>query len=239
MFDIDEISNLDAPIEIVPEAVKAYFEQVPGFPLVLSHQRCGGHYLRFLMELYFERPGLCKIFCYHKAEIMHVWSHFLVPTATNILFLYRRSPLQVVQSHLILQGKKTPIDYTIKEVLEESRTYAQLVDTMLFHSDHLERKEVVIYENLIGDPETEFQKVCRFFDEPWDVEKFRSILPLVTVERLGTKSKKDQIINLDTGEERDRKRAIFEHYFGDHIREHILDEFPNLKEVFSFTEKFR
>ena len=88
---------------IIPhEIVKKYIHDEE-FPWLISFPRTGSHWLRMIMELYFEKPSLVRVFyekdaaeftCYHQHD-----ENLSLNWKKNVLYLYR-DPTATVYSQM-------------------------------------------------------------------------------------------------------------------------------------------
>jgi hypothetical protein len=61
---ISRILNPDGSVSIDDPAVTKSFTDNPDFPYLVSYSRTGSHWLRMIMELYFEKLSLVRVFLF-------------------------------------------------------------------------------------------------------------------------------------------------------------------------------
>ena len=84
-----------------PEVIKSFTDN-PDFPYLVSFSRTGSHWLRMIMELYFEKPSLVRAFYFKDANdftCYHTHDMDLELRRENVIYLYR-NPVETVYSQL-------------------------------------------------------------------------------------------------------------------------------------------
>lgn len=172
--------------------------QDKNFPFLVSFPRTGSHWLRMMMELYFEMPSLKLIFseefknardftCYHRhdEDLELEWG--------NVLYLYR-NPVPTVFSQMKFYSES--IDDQ-ERIIYWATLYGKHLKKWLYESPFAEKKTVLTYEGLRKNITIEFEKVCNHFGKPFDKERILAIADEVSKEKIKSKTKHDnRVVNL-------------------------------------------
>lgn len=218
--------NSDGSVSIDDPVVIKSFTDNPDFPYLVSFSRTGSHWLRMIMELYFEKPSLVRAFYYKNATdftCYHTHDIDLKLRREDVIYLYR-NPVETVYSQLSYY-KESPDD-------EERRwywtdLYARHLSKWLVHDNFTKRKTVITYEGMNADMEQEFAKVCRHFGKELDSKKLESILNKVSKTELKNKTRHDQqVVNLS--QEYELSRANFRDKYSEQIFSGIFSYEPRL-----------
>lgn len=222
----------DASIKVSDEGLIASFVGNPDFPFLVSFPRTGSHWLRMLMELYFEKPSLVRIFyfrdckdftCYHTHD-----EDLKVEGRKNVIYLYR-DPIDTVYSQL---------SYYKEDVTDSGRVdawsdlYARHLHKWLYLGTSTTRKTVLRYEGLKTDLPGEFRKIADHFGVVLDGRRLESVAEQVSKAALKKKTGHDkQVVNLDPTyvDERQRFRANM----GRRVRERVLAVDQRLSSCFA------
>ena len=224
---IKHILNPDGSVSIDDPEVIRLFTDNPDFPYLVSFSRTGSHWLRMIMELYFEKPSLVRAFYYKDATdftCYHTHDMDLQLRRENVIYLYR-NPVETVYSQLGYY-KESPED-------EERRwywtdLYARHLAKWLVHEDFTKKKTVITYEGMKADMEQEFGKVCRHFGRDMNVAKLKSVLDKTSKEELKKKTAHDrQGVNLTNKYQDDRK--VFNEKYAEEIYSQIYLCEPELQ----------
>ena len=224
MINVREIFskfNPDASIKISDQKLISSLTDNLDFPFLVSFPRTGSHWLRMLMELYFEKPGLVRVFYYRDCKeftCYHTHDEDLqLEGRTNVLYLYR-DPVDTVYSQL---------NYYKEKILDEARVdfwsdlYARHLHKWLYGEKLTTKKTLITYEGLKENIVNEFRKVTAHFEEELDVEKITSVGEQVSKSSLKKKTAHDkQVVNLDSGYA--DTREFFRSEMGDRVRNHVL-----------------
>lgn len=173
----------------------------PDFPWLISFPRTGSHWLRMIMELYFEKPSLVRIFypelyknakeftCYHQHD------KELKDKPKNVIYLYRE-PAPTIYSQM---------KYEKEDILDENRIkywadlYGKHLSKWLIEENFTIKKTIITYEEMQKNIMKEFKKVCDFFGEEIIESKLNKILPMVNKTELKKKTTHDQqVVNLNS-----------------------------------------
>lgn len=192
----------------------------PGFPWLISFPRTGSHWLRMIMELYFEKPSLVEVYffknakeftCYHRHD-----THLTVGGCTNVIYLYRE-PIDTVFSYM--KYKKENLDDKEK-VLELTNNYVDHLSKWIFDEKFTEHKTLISYDKLKADLDNEFIKICKHFNVHFNSEKLKEATLLVSKEKLKSKASHDKNV-VNTSESYSLERDTFRTKFGVYINETV------------------
>lgn len=199
-----------------PLVIKSFIDN-PDFPYLVSFSRTGSHWLRMIMELYFERPSLVRAFYFKNAKkftCYHTHDMDLKLKRENVIYLYR-DPVETVYSQLRYYKENTD-DAERRE--HWVKLYARHLSKWLISDDFTKKKTVLTYEGMKGNMEREFAKVCLHFGEEFDERKLESVLGEVSKSNLKKKTRHDkQVVNLTDGYRDERE------LFKDKYSESIFD----------------
>ena len=202
----------------------------PAFPFLVSFPRTGSHWLRMIIELYFERPLLTRTFLFPEKKnylLLHTHDMELNVMRENVIYLYR-DPVDTVFSQLMYYRE----DISGRErIVHWADLYGSHLDKWLHENDFTKKLTVVKYERLKDDPSSEFKKITDHFGVTFSGEKLKAALESSTKERLKDKTAHDpQVVNLkeDYAEQRRRFRAESEGLVWEALlsgREYLKGEF--------------
>lgn len=212
-----------------PEVIKAYTDN-QDFPYLVSFSRTGSHWLRMIMELYFEKPSLVRAFyikdandftCYHTHDME------LELRRENVIYLYR-DPVETVYSQLCYY-KENPDDQERRQ--HWSNLYAQHLAKWLVHDDFTKKKTVVTYEGMKSDMYREIKKICTHFGKDFDPARLDWVLAQVSKDELKKKTKHDQQVVNMSNSYRD-EREVFKEQYGKLIFDTLYKMEPLLGNFF-------
>ena len=188
------------------------FTNDPGFPYLVSFPRTGSHWLRMVMELYFEKPSLTRIFFYRKATdftCCHSHDMELSLERRNVIYLYR-DPVATVYSQLSYCGEDIE---DVGRISHWANLYGRHLAKWLILDDFTDRKTIITYEGMKENMLMEFEKVCRHFGRMPDEERLGKALLNVSKEALKKKTSHDRrVVNLSEGYR--RRRSYFSGRYG-------------------------
>ena len=172
------------------------FISKPDFPFLISFPRTGSHWLRMIMELYFEKPSLVRIFYYKDAQdftCYHRHDEDLIIQQENVIYLYRH-PVDTIYSNLDHYGEEME---NRERIRYRSNLYGRHLKKWLLDENFTTRKTVLSYEGMKSDMDHQLEKICRHFSVPFDSDKLHKILPRVTKEEVKQRTPHDpRVINL-------------------------------------------
>ena len=226
-----QASYKDGSVGITDTRVINKFVEAPDFPWLISFPRTGSHWLRMVMELYFEKPSLVRIFyykdandftCYHRHD-----EELKVEGIKNVIYLYRH-PVETVYSQLNYYKEGND---DIERITHWSDLYSRHLSKWLFDEGFTMKKTVITYEGLKGDMYGEFGKVSRHFGQELDRARLEAALARVSKADLKKKTRYDgQIVNLtDTYQAR---REEFRKKHGGFVMDTVMSRDARLSDLF-------
>jgi hypothetical protein len=200
-------------------------------PFLVSFPRTGSHWLRMMIELYFERPQL-KLTFYHTDQddylIYHTHDLALDVSRQNVIYLYRE-PVATIYSQLRYQK----LDINDREWIRYwTELYALHLTKWLCDETFTQRKTIVKYERLQSNPHAEFAKVVAFFGERFDAAMFECCRARISKEEIKRRTTHDpQVINPNSDYASIREQ--FKNCHGDFVWSVLLRDRSHLLEFFS------
>ena len=201
------------PGRAVPKAIRE-FRSNPDNVFLVSFPRTGSHWLRMLIELYFDRPLLVRSFFNFSHEnylLLHTHDMRLTERPQNVIYLYR-DPVDTVYSQIRYHkhGYRSPAS-----VIRWAQHYAVHLHHWLVGEEFTKRKTVLRYEYMRDDLDSTFEAVCDHFGEPFVAEKLHALSPLVTKETVAQKAAVYDKQVMSTGAEyKEGKRWFRDHMEG-------------------------
>ncbi len=139
-----------------------------------------------LMELYFERPGLVRIFFYEHAKsftCLHTHDLALDVERNNVIYLYRE-PVDTVFSQLSYHKENINDPIRIQYWAE---LYGKHLNKWLFEEKFTSKKTIITYEGLKTGLKGEFRKICGFFKTDLDTKRLTAAADQVSKDILKKK----------------------------------------------------
>jgi hypothetical protein len=197
---------------------------------LVSFPRTGSHWLRALMELYFERPSLVRVFYYpENTDYLTYHTHDLNLDIehSTVLYLYR-DPVETVYSQL--RFYEEPLN-SMERITHWSDLYGRHLDKWLHNEHFTTQKTILRYEGLKENLPAEFAKVTAHFGMVFDAQKLEKAAKLTSKEEIKRKTTHDEhVINLQSGY--DLRRDEFRQQYGGQVWETLLNGRNHLKEDF-------
>lgn len=219
LSDMEVAAGMSAPSDIhgnpseliaSPDAVARY-SALRDFPFLVSFPRTGSHWLRMLLELYFDRPLLTRSFFAHANRdylLYHSHDMDMNLVRRDILYLYR-DPVETVYSQLRYHGEEMN---DARRLAYWGDLYGQHADKWLCRERHSTHKTVLSYEGLLTQPETEFAAAIRHLGGHVDPERLRNCLSALGRDRVKERTSHDQrVVNLDKDYAKQRERFREQH----------------------------
>ena len=237
-FGINFIKNLiansdgdtDGSIAVNDPKILEKYINNEEFPFLVSFPRTGSHWLRMLMELYFDRPSLVRVFYYPERKdylTLHTHDMDLDVYRKNIIYLYR-NPIPTIYSQMMYEEDDLN---DVDKIKHWADLYGRHLRKWLIEEDVSIKKTVVRYENLQKDLPNEFSKIAAHFGTTLDLGKIRSAMERVSkVEVKKKTTHDDQVVNLNSTYEANRADFISKH--GDLIKTIVIERSLNLREYF-------
>lgn len=219
-----------ASIAISDQRIIKAFMANPNNTFLVSFPRTGSHWLRMLMELYFGRPSLMRVFYYpQRTDYLTLHTHDLELDVkrSKVIYLYR-NPVDTVYSQL--QYHEEDIDDQ-ERITHWADLYGRHLDKWLHQETFTERKTVLHYDGLKNNMTEEFRKVCKHFDSKLDVEHLEAMADLISKERVKEKTPHDpQVMNLTQTYKEEQRQ--FREEQGEFIWKVMLDGREYLRQEF-------
>jgi len=193
------------------------------FPWLVSFPRTGSHWLRMLMELYFEKPALVRSFYYHNASSFTCYhdhdEELELVGIRKVIYLYR-DPVPTIYSQMRYYQEN--LDDEVRVVHWTKKYYFHL-KKWLIEEGFTESKIIIRYEYLKSNLDEEFGKLTGFFNCKWNKEKLLKASLQVNKKEVKEKTSHDkQVINLT--KEYERQRDEFREKFGRTIHQLMLND---------------
>lgn len=202
------------------------FEANPDNTYLVSFPRTGSHWLRMLMELYFERPLLTRSFYYpNEQRILALHTHDLDLTVSrrSVIYLYR-DPVDTIYSQLRYHDEAMS---DISAALRWAELYGQHLEKWLVREGISQRKTIVRYEALRTELVAQFEKICHHFEQAIDASRLKRVASIIDREAVMRKTPHDPRV-VPLGWEYSVQRDVFRVEMGEKIREAILSQRPAL-----------
>lgn len=204
----------------------------PEFPYLISFPRSGSHWLRLLMELYFEKPSLVRSFYYSNAREFTCLHHHdldLDIQRDNVIYLYRM-PVPTIFSQLKYHRENVN---DAARIQYWSSLYAAHLSKWLQNESFTKKKLVLRYEQMQTSINHCFHEICRYLDVAFDQKKFESIVNKASKNEVRYKTRHDpQVINLSESYEKERKAFAARH--SAFILSIIDDINPSLRQIIDY-----
>ena len=221
--------GMSDPYMASPDVIEQ-FSAILENPFLVSFPRTGSHWLRMMMELYFQRPFLVRTFYFPKQGnylALHTHDLDLDVFRSNVIYLYR-DPVPTIYSQLCFHNH--PLD-SEEWIRHWSDLYGRHLEKWLCNDTFTQRKTIIRYELLRSQLEDEFQKICAHFGVVLDPDLLQSTASQVSKEKVKEKTTHDQrVIKLsrDYGDE----RSWFSEVYGAYVRQIIFQERKQLEMYF-------
>ena len=202
----------------------------PDFPWFISFPRTGSHWLRMIMELYFEKPSLVRVFYYrHTKDFTCFHRHdteLSLFGCRNVLYLYR-DPVDTIFSQLNY-GKE---NINNRDRIQYWATlYGKHLAKWLLEETFTVHKTVITYEGMQKDMFGTFKMVCNHFKMPFDKTKLDTALQQVSKEALQKKVLFDASV-VNTTAHYDTERRVFREKYSDMIYAIVHAQHKDLKDT--------
>jgi hypothetical protein len=224
-----EIDN-PGSIQINNEQIIKKYVSKSNFPYLISFPRTGSHWFRILMELYFEKPALVRIFyfkdakeftCYHDHDLN------LNIQRENVIYLYRY-PVDTIYSQLKYYDES--IDDK-ERVRYWSVLYRRHLSKWLLEETFSLKKTVINYDKMVQDLSGEFKKACEHFEICFDLKKFMIVNKIVKKREIKKKTFHDpKVINLTSAYQKEKK--YFKEKYSSFVMKNIFSQNNKLRDIF-------
>jgi Sulfotransferase domain len=209
----------------------AQFVASPECVFLVSFPRTGSHWLRMLMEKYFERPQL-KLTYYYKDSDHYLTYHThdlaLDVTNPNVIYLYR-DPVETIYSQMVYENSPSDDQAWIRYW---SDIYGLHLHKWLEAESFTTKKTLVRYDRLQSDLAGEFAKVVAHLGEEFDAERFARCAENVTREEVAQKRQEIDPRVIDVTKSYGNGRKRFRERHSESVWSVLLDSRPFLRKFF-------
>jgi hypothetical protein len=217
-------------MSVTDPAIIDAFTSDPDNTFLVSFPRTGSHWLRMLMELYFGRPSLVRVFFYPERRdylTLHTHDLELDLERSSVIYLYR-DPVDTVFSQLCYHDE--PLDDRAP-IIQWSDLYGRHLDKWLHSERFTIRKTVLTYEGMKRDLATEFAKVLGHFGLSLDKTRLEKAADQVTKDEVRRKTKHDRQV-VQSGPDYERARLEFRKKHGALLWDVVTGRRPQLARFF-------
>lgn len=203
-------------------------------PLLISFPRSGSHYLRLVMEYYFNRPILPVTFYKHPEYGIKTMNSFLFAhthdmnldcQSDKIIYLYRKDLVSTHFSFLYYYDIDPSKDIDI--LIQNTRNHSKHLNKWLTYQKDGMSKVIITYEDLLGTNRfKKFKEICDLFDYDYSKSKVKDIFFKITKEEVFNRTTHDKNIMKNQKDcDYSTKRGKFKEKYGelilDQIKRHI------------------
>lgn len=190
------------------------------FPFLISFPRTGSHWLRNVMELYFEKPSLTRVFFYKKPKgftCFHIHDEDLeFNEKRRIIYLFR-DPVETIFSQMKYYNEDLEDKDRVKFWAEK---YGYHLQKWLLEDNLSIEKVVLTYESLKTNFNQEFKKLSVFLDTPFDPQKLKDVHQKTTKAKIKKRVKDDSRV-IDSTKDYPQNRDLFIRKNSEFIRKTI------------------
>jgi hypothetical protein len=223
--------EMDGSVAVSDQLVISRCVADPDFPFLISFPRTGSHWLRMIMELYFERPLLLRVFYFKEKTnylALHTHDMELEVRRNNVIYLYR-DPVPTIYSQMVYEQEVLTDQ---GRMIHWASLYGRHLKKWLLDETACEKKTVVSYERMLKDLPGEFKKITAHFGQSLDLAKLQEVSERASKQDVMTKTLHDQkVMSRDPSYE--QKRVDFSTHFSGLIESEIFDQTPGLRGYFS------
>ena len=229
-WDVKQRVN-EGSTHISDQIVIEEFIANPDNTFLVSFPRTGSHWLRMLMELYFEQPSLVRSFYYpeHRDFLtLHTHDLDLDVERSHVIYLYR-NPVDTIFSQLSYHDEKLN---DRNRVAYWSDLYGRHLDKWLHCETFTRRKTILTYEGMKEDLTAEFIKITEHFGREFDKTRLEQSAKLVSKETVKQKTSHDKnAVQLDNYYE--VQREDFQKFQGSFVWGALMNDRPYLANYFA------
>jgi hypothetical protein len=177
--------------QISDQTIIEEFIANPDNTFLVTFPRTGSHWLRMLMEIYFEQPSLVRLFYYPENRdflTLHTHDLDLDVERSHVIYLYR-DPVDTIFSQLYYHGE------TLNDrnrIVYWSDLYSRHLDKWLHHERFTSRKTILTYEGMREDLAAEFIKITEHFGRKFDKIRLEQSAKLISKETVKQKTRHDK-----------------------------------------------
>lgn len=218
-------------VQVLDKGILEAFSADPNNTYLVSFPRTGSHWLRMLMELYFERPSLVRVFYYPDRKdylTLHTHDLNLDVERSHVIYIFR-DPVDTIYSQLNYYGQ--PLDDR-ERVVYWADLYGRHLAKWLHEEQFTTKKTILTYEGMTRNLSAEFLKITCHFNCEFDETRFQTASNKITKEEVKRKTVHDpQVIQLTMGYGENRMRfkkeaeALVWDALCDEGRQYLIDDF--------------
>lgn len=207
----------------------------PEFLFLISFPRTGSHWLRHIIELYFERPLLLRsfyfgnkknFFLYHTHDLTNV-NTLGNEKSTFYIYLYRE-PVNTIYSQLRYHEEDL---FDEKRVFYWAHLYASHIQKWMIYRNKNAKCVFVKYENLEHKTSDEFNKICNFLNQPFNENKFNKVVKKISYQNVKKSTNDIKVVNHSS--EYKIQRTIFQEKYHNQIYRYINTINPAFSTLFN------
>jgi hypothetical protein len=214
----------------VDQQIVERFESVSDNPFLVSFPRTGSHWLRMMLELYFQRPTLVRAFYFPESQdflLRHHHDMDLHVERRNVIYLYRE-PVATIYSQLRYENE--PLD-AADRIAYWTDLYGRHLDKWLVQENFTTKKTVVTYEGLMSNLATEFAYVTAHFGRKVDSEHLHEVAAQVTKNEVKSKTVHDEKV-VTMGERYEISREAFREQQASYVWACLFKDREHLQQYF-------
>lgn len=221
-------------IAVTDQQVLRAFQSDPSNTFLVSFPRTGSHWLRMLMELYFEQPSLVRVFYYpERTDYLTYHTHDLDLDVQHprVVYLYRE-PVATIYSQM---------RYHEEDLSDQARIaywsdlYGRHLEKWLVQEAFTTHKTVLTYEAMRRDLPGEFRKLAEHFGAALDEGRLREVAEQISKAEVKRKTQHDeQVVQLQSNYS--VSRETFREQQADAVWAALLDGREHLRSFFAPQE---
>lgn len=187
----EQLEVYNGSVAVTDSSVIEQFVKREANTFLVSFPRTGSHWLRMIMELYFKRPSLVRIFYFPEITdylTLHTHDKDLSVERKNVIYLYR-DPVETVYSQL---------NYYNENINDQSRIiywadqYGRHLDKWLYAESFTKKKTILTYGGMKHNMEDEFRKITDHFGEDLNRNMLLDSVAMITKQEVKKKTSHDQ-----------------------------------------------
>jgi len=221
-------SSNDQSLAITDRRVLRRYIDDPWFPFLVSFPRTGSHWLRMVMELYFEKPSLVRLFYFTDSRDFlsyHTHDLDLDLYRKNVVYLYR-NPVPTIYSQMVYENEDMN---DLARITYWTQLYGKHLVKWLIEEKASENKTIVRYENMAMNMAREFRKITDHFGVEFDDTRMNAAIERVSRQEVTKKTSHDRGVIRDTSDYASNRRMFAKEY-GSFVDNTILGLRPELGE---------
>lgn len=197
-------------------------DRVPdGLPWLISFPRTGSHWLRMVLELYFDRPMLTRHFFEHDSNEMllcHAHDRELTLAPNGPVIYLHRGPVSTVFSELTYHHGPEATELPDEAVDATADHYRRHLRHWLGDEGSVRPGCVVAYEWLLDRPVEAMAQVIAFFGGVFDADRLERCRTHVTHRAVAERSQYEPRV-MDQRADKDLRRELFRYRHAGRILE--------------------